>query len=616
MPVTVLKYPIVFFLLIIYTKSLPKEEERAIQVLKEINAKAAIRENSFRIAAWKYETNITNDNLQLLLKISEKVASEVKEDYQEMIKFNWKNFTSYSVRRQFQKLCFLYSRALPNEKYSYLIQVRYEMENIISSTKLCEYANRSKCNVQYRQLYNIMTESTNSEELKYYWLQWHNAVGEKLKSKVIEYIELMNEGAQLNNMRDMRDVWNYLYDTSDFQYLLKKLWDKFKPLYLNFHAYIRFKLKTVYGNMIQDKGLIPVHLVGEFFGQRWENLAKITMPYLSAKTINITEQLNVQFYTPLSLFKTADDLFLSINLKILPRMFWDKSLFEEPKGNRSMFCYSSTWDFSNGIDYRIKHCAKIDRHSYWKSHESIAKIHYYLEYRNQPFIFQNPPSPAFANAVGNGISLSAVTLNHYKKLGLSFKKVKPDVHDILNNLFLNALMVLPAVPFAYAIDLWKWEVFHAKNAEFSNHNCLWWKLMNDYLGVEAPVTRSNENFDISSYKIITNDEFSKFIALVLQYQFHRALCVESGQYYQNDELRPLCECDIYGSINAGNVLKSVMKMGSSKPWMEALEIFVGKEHMDIQPMLEYFSPLRRWLEAENTKNGVQVGWDSSTSDCH
>lgn len=34
--------------------------------------------------------------------------------------------------------------------------------------------------------------------------------------------------------------------------------------------------------------------------------------------------------------------------------------------------------------------------------------------------------------------------------------------------------------------------------------------------------------------------------------------------------------------------------------------------MDAGPLLEYFEPLMNWLEAENDKNEVEVGWDHAT----
>ena len=42
-----------------------------------------------------------------------------------------------------------------------------------------------------------------------------------------------------------------------------------------------------------------------------------------------------------------------------------------------------------------------------------------------------------------------------------------------------------------------------------------------------------------------------FVSFVIQFQFHRALCIEAGQYDPNDPAKPLHECDIYRNKAAG-----------------------------------------------------------------
>lgn len=52
-------------------------------------------------------------------------------------------------------------------------------------------------------------------------------------------------------------------------------------------------------------------------------------------------------------------------------------------------------------------------------------------------------------------------------------------------------------------------------------------------------------------------------------------------------------------------------MGASKPWPEAMKALTGQKNMDANGILEYFKPLQTWLEKENQKNGVYVGWKSA-----
>ena len=65
---------------------------------------------------------------------------------------------------------------------------------------------------------------------------------------------------------------------------------------------------------------------------------------------------------------------------------------------------------------------------------------------------------------------------------------------------------------------------------------------------------------------------------------------------------------ITGSKEAGQKLLSMLKLGSSKPWKEVIEVMTGEPKMDTGAFREYFMPLEKWLKEENERNGVTVGW--------
>lgn len=54
-------------------------------------------------------------------------------------------------------------------------------------------------------------------------------------------------------------------------------------------------------------------------------------------------------------------------------------------------------------------------------------------------------------------------------------------------------------------------------------------------------------------------------------------------------------------------------MGSSKSWPDALQAFTGEHEINSKAVAEYFEPLRVWLEAENKKHCVYIGWTESNS---
>ena len=50
----------------------------------------------------------------------------------------------------------------------------------------------------------------------------------------------------------------------------------------------------------------------------------------------------------------------------------------------------------------------------------------------------------------------------------------------------------------------------------------------------------------------------------------------------------------------------MLEMGASKPWPDALEAFTGSREMSGKAMMEYFAPLKEWLDKQNA--GKPSGW--------
>ena len=86
----------------------------------------------------------------------------------------------------------------------------------------------------------------------------------------------------------------------------------------------------------------------------------------------------------------------------------------------------------------------------------------------------------------------------------------------------------------------------------------------------------------------------------MQYQFHRALCKAAGHS------GPLHECSIFGNKAAGERLRAMLALGASRPWQEALQTLSGETVMDATALLDYFAPLKKWLDEQN--RGRQCGW--------
>ena len=116
----------------------------------------------------------------------------------------------------------------------------------------------------------------------------------------------------------------------------------------------------------------------------------------------------------------------------------------------------------------------------------------------------------------------------------------------LEYLLNTALQKVAFLPFGLLIDQWRWKVFSGEIAP-ADYNKAWWQLREKYQGITAPLARTEADFDPGAkYHIPANTPYTRyFLAYILQFQFHRALCKEAGY------TGPLHRCSIYGNKQAG-----------------------------------------------------------------
>jgi len=96
-----------------------------------------------------------------------------------------------------------------------------------------------------------------------------------------------------------------------------------------------------------------------------------------------------------------------------------------------------------------------------------------------------------------------------------------------------------------------------------------------------------------------------FLSYIMQFQFHRALAKAAGCPAAGSGT-PLHRCSIYDNKEAGRRLNAMLEMGVSKPWQDAMFELTGQRNLDATAILDYFAPLKKWLDEQN--RGKPVGW--------
>jgi len=351
--------------------------------------------------------------------------------------------------------------------------------------------------------------------------------------------------------------------------------------------------------MDKNEKLIPAHLLGNMWAQSWGNLYSRTKPYEKGALIDVTDELKRQNYTALKMFQMSDQFFKELGLEPNDMSYGEKAIIEKPS-DREIACHASAWDFGDKLDFRIKMCTKVNMEDFITIHHEMGHIQYYILYKNQPSVFREGANPGFHEAIGDTIALSVSTPKHLQKIGLLNYTYNHE-NDI-NALYYQALERIAFLPFGFLIDKWRWDVFSGTVPKES-WNKYWWELREKYQKIKAPLSRTEDDFDpAAKYHVPADSQYiAYFIAHILEFQMHRALCIEAGEYDPDDPSSPLYKCDIDKSKEAGMKLRAGMELGLSKHWSVALEAMTGEKELKADAILEYFAPLQEYLKEQNKK---------------
>lgn len=315
-----------------------------------------------------------------------------------------------------------------------------------------------------------------------------------------------NKAAQLNGLKTLDDLWLFPWETDNFKIKIEQLWNEIKPYYLKFHAFVRKRLRLYYKDHMPDDGTIPAHLLGNMWAQSWVNIFDLVAPFPNKKTLDVTEEMRAQNYTPTDMFHLSEKFFTDLGLIPMPEEFWTNSMIQKPTDGRKVVCHASAWDFFNQKDFRIKMCTHINMGDLITVHHEMGHIQYYLQYKNQPILFREGANPGFHEAVGDLLALSVSTPNHLKKIHL-LSNITVDQQLTLNYQMRIALQKLAFLPFAYIMDAWRWDLFSGK-VPLEQMNEHWWRYRLEYQGISPPVKRSEEDFDAGAkYHIPASVEY-------------------------------------------------------------------------------------------------------------
>jgi len=573
--------------------------EEAKSFLASAEADLLALSNEAGQAQWVQSNFITQDTEALSAKANERLITASVKYAKQAAKFDNVKLPPDMARKMLLlKLGMTLPAPSDPKLAAEMTKLAAGLEAAYGKGKYCPGGDQSKC-MNIDEITRVMATSRDPKQLLDVWTGWHT-ISPPMKKDFTRLVQITNQGAKELNFADTGALWRSQYDMKPdgFSKEVDRLWEQVKPLYVQLHAYARWKLREKYGkDVVPENGPIPAQLMGNLWAQQWDNLYPILAPASADPGYDLTAALKARKTDALGMVHYGEAFFKSLGFAPLPQTFWERSLFTRPR-DRDVVCHASAWDVDNVDDLRIKMCIDITADEFNTVHHELGHNFYQRAYNKQPFLFRNGANDGFHEAIGDTIALS-ITPEYLVKLGLIQKA--PDQSKDIGLLMKRALEKVAFLPFGLMIDQWRWKVFSGEVTP-EQYNKAWWDLKLKYQGVAAPSARGEEFFDPGAkYHVPANVPYTRyFLAHILQFQFHKALSETAGCK------GPVHRCSIYDNKEAGKRLNEALEMGQSRPWQDVLEKLAGTRQMDGGAVRAYFKPLEDWLIEQN--KGKPVGW--------
>ncbi len=491
--------------------------------------------------------------------------------------------------RQLKQLLLIASESpMTNPK---LTNARIEAETAQASTlNSFEFKLNGKT-ITANEIDNLLESSTNLVERRAVW-EASKTSGPALRDGLVRLRDLRNGVAKEMGYPDYFSLQVARYGMTADEML--KLNDDFmrvlEPLYLQLHTWTKYKLAEKFKQPVPK--LIPAHWINDRWSQEWSGLSEGAdlHPFFKDRT-------------PEWIVKTAENFYTSLGFATLPESFWQESdLYPVPVGDpRKKNTHASAWHLDLESDIRSLMSVEPNPRWFATAHHELGHVYYFMAYSRPevPMLLRDGANPGFHEGFGELTALASAQVPYLKSVGVLPADFKADETAFLLNDALNG-----GVPFIFwssgVMTHWEADIY-AHNLPVSEWNARWWQYVRDFQGIEPPAPRGEEFCDAAT-KTHINDAPAYYhnyaFAQVFKYQLH--------DYIARKILRqPPQSCNYAGNKEVGEFIRKIMAQGATADWRKVLRDATG-EDLSTRAMIEYYAPLRSWLEKENA--GRPIGW--------
>ncbi len=419
-------------------------------------------------------------------------------------------------------------------------------------------------------------------------------IGKPLRPGLVELQKLRNAVAREMGFSSFHALQVADYDMSvgEMEELLSGFLRDTRPLYLELHTWVKHELAKRYGVPVPE-GPIPAHWINNRWSQNWTGIVEAADldPLFTGKTAEW-------------IVKQAETFYVSMGFDPLPAAFWKRSdLYPVPAGeNRKKNSHASAWHIDLRDDVRSLMSVEPNERWFGTAHHELGHIYYYLSYTRPevPPVLRAGANRSFHEGIGELISIASGQTPYLRQVG-----ILPPGKEIDRVEFLLNEALSETIPFiawsAGTMSHWEADLYEGDLSP-SEWNARWWSYVRKYQGIEPPSPRGEEFCDPAS-KTHVNDDPAQYydyaIATVLKYQLHDHI---ARKVLGQDP----SASNYFGRKDVGDFLRSILRLGATRPWREVLREATG-EDLSTRAMMDYFQPLLAWLRKEN--QGRRIGWD-------
>lgn len=174
-------------------------EKQAMLLVEELSARQIVELNEFSEASWNYDTNINEENAIKKEAGAKKFAEFSKQTAFKLLKIDTSEFRDENLKRMIRKLTDIGDSILEPADFAALKEAIMRMSTNYAKSKVTSFVDKSKKFSLEPELTKIMARSRDPEELKYYWINWHDKAGKPAKDDYFNYVRLRNKAAEVNS---------------------------------------------------------------------------------------------------------------------------------------------------------------------------------------------------------------------------------------------------------------------------------------------------------------------------------------------------------------------------------------------------------------------------------